>query len=36
MNENLPGRVFNVWSKGDQKLYFEELFFEDLEGMKLK
>ena len=31
-----PGKVFNVWSKGDQKLYFEELFFEDLEGMELK
>lgn len=36
MNENLPGRVFNVWSLGGQKLYFEELFFEELEGMKLK
>ena len=35
-SENLPGRVFNVWSKGGQKLYFEELFFEDIEGMKLK
>ena len=35
MNENLPGRVFNVWSLGGQKLYFEELFFEDTEGLKL-
>ena len=36
LSENFPGRVFNVWSKGDQKLYFEELFFEDIEGMELK
>ena len=35
MNENLPGRVFNVWSLGGQKLYFEELFFEEIEGLKL-
>lgn len=35
-NENLPGRAFNVWSLDGQKLYFEELFFEDIEGMKLK
>ena len=35
MNENLPGRVFNVWSLGGQKLYFEELFFEDIESLKL-
>ena len=35
MNENLPGRVFNVWSLGGQKLYFEELFFGDIEGLEL-
>ena len=35
MNENLPGRVFNVWSLGGQKLYFEELFFKDIEDLKL-
>ena len=34
-NENLHGRVFNVWSLGEQKLYFEELFFEDIESLKL-
>ncbi len=35
MNESLPGRVFNVWSLGGQKLYFEELFFKDIEDLKL-
>ena len=34
-NDNFPGRVFNVWSLGEQKLYFEELFFEDIEGLEL-
>jgi len=34
-NDNFPGRVFNVWSLGEQKLYFEELFFEDIESLKL-
>ena len=30
------GNMYNVWTKGEQKLYFKELFFEDLEGLKLK
>ncbi len=34
-NDNFPGRVFNVWNLGEQKLYFEELFFENIEGLEL-
>lgn len=29
------GKVFCVWTKGENKIYFEELFFEDIEGLKL-
>lgn len=30
------GNMYCVWTKGEQKLYFKELFFEDIEGLKLK
>lgn len=30
------GNMYNVWTKGEQKLYFKELFFEDLKGLKIK
>ena len=30
------GNMYNVWTKGEQKLYFKELFFEDIKGLKLK
>ena len=34
--KDLPGRVYNVWSKDGKKLYFEELCFEDKQGLQLK
>ena len=34
--EDLPGRIFTVWNRNGQKLYFEELCFEDKNGLQLK
>ena len=34
--KDLPGRIYNVWSKNGKKLYFEELCFEDKQGLQLK